>query len=132
MSFGEKFRMILLVEEDPLQALVRLSALRKRFPAVNRVATAAEALCLVEQPLVACNLSLVITGDHLPDLEAPVFVAELQSRMPALPVLVLGNSPADAARYSGNHIQFLAKPIPAEAMLRVVVQMVNWSTNKAA
>ncbi|HUA92292.1 MAG TPA: response regulator [Terracidiphilus sp.] len=124
--------MILLVEEDPLQALVRLSALRKRFPDVNRVATAAEALCLIEQPLVARGLNLVITGDHLPDLEGSVFVAELESRMPSLPVLVLGNSPAVAARYSGSHVRFLAKPIAAEAMLHVAVQMVNWGANKAA
>jgi DNA-binding NtrC family response regulator len=124
--------MILLVEEDPLQALVRLPILKKRFTDVKRVASAAEALCFIEQPLLSHTLSLVISSDHLPDLEGSIFVAELQNRMPALPVLVLGSSQAAASGYSGNQVRFLAKPVTADEMLRVAAQMIGWSANKAA
>ncbi len=124
--------MILLVEADPLQALVRLSILKKRFANVRRVADAAEALCLIEQPLLSQHLSLVITGHHLPDLEGPVFVAELRSRMPSLPILVLGNPQASAGEYAGSEVRFLAKPIAGDEMLRVVAQMIDWNAHKAA
>ena len=50
---------ILLVDDDPLQAFVRKSTLEKRFHDVERVADAAEALCLVEQPQFAGGLGLV-------------------------------------------------------------------------
>ena len=56
---------ILLVDSDPLQAHQRRSILERRFPDVQRVGDAAEALCLVEQPQFTANLGLVISGQHM-------------------------------------------------------------------
>jgi DNA-binding NtrC family response regulator len=124
--------MILLVEEDPLQALVRTSILKKRFSDVKRVADAAEALCLIEQRVFSDNLGLVISGDHFPDLSGPAFVAELQTRMPALPVLVLGNTQASAGNYAGERVRFLAKPIATDEMLGLAAQMMDKTGHRAA
>jgi DNA-binding NtrC family response regulator len=110
---------ILLVDNDPLQALQRKSVLERRFPDVQRVGDAAEALCLVEQPLFAENLGLVISGNHMRGIGGPAFVAELHTRMPNLPVLVLGVSSDAAEDYPGGWVRFLAKPFAIEEMLKV-------------
>jgi DNA-binding NtrC family response regulator len=123
---------ILLVEDDPLQAFVRMSALEKRFPHVRRVADAAEALCLIEERVFADNLGLVIAGNHLPGLGGPEFVAELHSRMPGVPVLVLGDGFETASDYSGQDIRFLSRPIGAEDVADAASQMVMQDGHKVA
>jgi len=111
------------VENDPLQAFVRMSVLEKRFADVRRVADAAEAFCLIEQPIFSDNLGLVISGHHLPGLGGPAFVAELHSRMPTLPVLVLGDTAESARDYTSDGVRFLAKPIATDEMLAAASQM---------
>ncbi|HEV2485923.1 MAG TPA: response regulator [Terracidiphilus sp.] len=123
---------ILLVDDDPLQALVRKSILEKRFSNVLRVAGAAEALCLVEQPHFADNLGLVVSGHHLAGIGGPAFVAELHARMPSLPVLVLGDSDEVNGDYSVEGVRFLPRPIAAEEMLTVAGQMLAQSAQKTA
>jgi len=83
---------ILLVDNDPLQAFQRKSILERRFQEVERVGDAAEALCLVEQPHFAGKLGLVISGLSMPGIGGPEFVAELHTRLPQVPVLVLGSA----------------------------------------
>lgn len=116
---------ILLVEEDPLQALVRISILKNRFPHVRRVADAAEALCLIEQPGFCDDLGLVISAHHLSGLGAPAFVAELRTRIPGLPILVLGDNQETAGEYAGRAVRFLPKPIATEEMLGTAAQMLE-------
>jgi DNA-binding NtrC family response regulator len=118
-------RTILLVEEDPLQAFVRMSVLEKRFPGVRRVADPGEALCLIEQPVFSDNLGLVIAGHRLSGLDGPAFVAELHARKPALPVLVLGDRQESASAYAGNDVRFLAKPIAADEMVAAASQLLD-------
>lgn len=116
---------ILLVEDDPLQAFVRMSVLEKRFPDVKRVADAAEALCLIEQHAFSDNLGLVIAGHHLPGLSGPEFVAELHARKPGLPILVLGSAQDSAGDYAGDGVRFLAKPAGAEEMVSAASQLLT-------
>jgi CheY-like chemotaxis protein len=123
---------ILLVDDDPLQAFVRKSILEKRFSNVLRVADAAEALCLVEQPQFAGNLSLVVSGHHRPGIGGPAFVAELHTRIPSLPVLVLGDTSEDSGDYSGERVRYLPRPILAEEMLTLATQMMAQSERKTA
>lgn len=123
---------ILLVDDDPLQAFMRKSILERRFPDVRRVGDAAEALCLVEQPHFAGNLGLVISGHHLTGIGGPAFVAELHTRMPSLPVLVLGDTSEDHGDYEGEGVYFLPKPIRAEQMLAVASQMLAQGERKTA
>jgi len=121
-----------LVDDDPLQAFVRLSILERRFPDVRRVSDAAEALCLVEQPQFAGNLGLVVTGHHMPGIGGPAFVAELHTRMPSLPVLVLGNPSEHPDDYAGERVRFLSRPIVAEEMLSQAGQMLAQNELKTA
>jgi DNA-binding response OmpR family regulator len=120
---------ILLVENDPLQGFLRKSILERRFAEVERVADATEALCLVEQPLFAGNLGLVICGLHLPGFGGPAFVTELRERMPRLPVLILGGASEAAGDYlgagMGDGVRFLPRSNSTEEMLAMASQMLR-------
>jgi CheY-like chemotaxis protein len=116
---------ILLVDDDALQASLILSVLEQRFGDIRRVFNAAEALCLIEQPELACNLRLVIAGHHLPGMSGPAFVNELRSRAPDLPILVLGAIGETSADYVGAHVCFLAKPFTAVKMLNLASWMLT-------
>ncbi|MGA7342509.1 MAG: response regulator [Terracidiphilus sp.] len=125
-------RTILLVEDDPLQASLRVSALAKRFPAVKRVADAAEALCLIEQRVFSDNLGLIISGHLQPGLSGPAFVAEVHSRMPALPILVLGDAAESVRDYAGEWVRFLSKPIATEQIIAAAGQLLAQNGHKVA
>lgn len=116
---------ILLVDDDPLQAFVWMSALEKRFRDVVRVADAAEALCLIEEPDFSSRLGLVISGHHLPGLGGPAFVAELHNRKPEVPVLVLGNGNDNPADYGESGVRFVPKPARNEELVELAGQMIN-------
>jgi len=116
---------ILLVENDPLQGFLRKSVLERRFAEVERVSDATEALCLVEQPHFAGGLGLVICGMHLPGFGGPAFVTELRTRLPWLPVLVLGNGGEAAGDYAGEGIRFLPRPPGTEELLDLAGEMLT-------
>jgi CheY-like chemotaxis protein len=100
---------ILLVDNDPLQAILRKSILERKFQNVERVGDAAEALCLVEQPQFAGQLGLVISGLSMPGIGGPEFVAELHERLPRVPVLVLGAGDETPTDYKGGWVRFLPR-----------------------
>ena len=114
---------ILLVDDDPFQASLILSALEQRFGDVRRVPDAADALCLIEQQEFTDNLRLVISGHHLPGMGGPAFVSELRSRTPDLPILVLGAIGETAADYAEARVCFLAQPFAAIRMLNLASWM---------
>jgi CheY-like chemotaxis protein len=118
-------RTILLVDDDPLQAFVRMSALERRFRDVVRVSDAVEALCLIEEPLFSSRLGLVISGHHRPGLGGPDFVAELHTRKPDIPVLVLGNGSEDAADYSESGVRFVPRLLGNDEMVEIAGQMIK-------
>lgn len=115
---------ILLVDGDPLQASVRKSILERKFSDVRRVRNAAEALCLVEQPHFAGKLGLVISGHQHSGLGVEDFVAELQSRMPKVPVLVLDDG-SDPHECLLEGVRFLHRPLIAEDMLAAASQLLK-------
>jgi DNA-binding NtrC family response regulator len=123
---------ILLVDNDPLQAFLRKSLLERRFHDVQRVGDAAEALCLVEQPQFARNLGLVISGLQMPGIGGPEFVAELHSRLPKVPILVLGGASEAPADYESTWIRFLARPFGLEEMLNLAGQLLMQTASSAA
>lgn len=116
-------RSILLVDDDPFQALVRKSILEKRFPSVRRVTDAAEALCLIEQRIFSDSLGLVISGHHAPGIGGPAFVAEVHARLPEVPVLVLGGQSESAGDYKGDGVRFLARQAGTEELVAAAREM---------
>jgi len=123
---------ILLVEDDPLQAFLTMAVLGRQFGDVCRATDAAEALCLVEQPEFANKLSLVISGHQTPGITGPAFVAELHSRIPQLPVLVLGSPDSAPADYTDQPVSFLHRPFPPEKMLSMTREILSSGKNTMA
>jgi len=116
---------VLLVDDDPFQARVRKSVLKRHFSDVERAADVAEAFILVEERQFAERLGLVVGGLDRPGLSSPAFVAELTSRLPSVPVLVLGRNREEAAHYAGQNVRFLVRDVPSERMLAVSRQMME-------
>jgi DNA-binding response OmpR family regulator len=123
---------VLLVDDDPLQAHVRRSILKRHFSDVERAADVAEAFILVEEPHFAERLGLVVVGLNRPGLGSPAFVAELTLRLPSVPVLVLGRTREEADLYAGPNIRFLARTEPSEQMLAVSRQMMEHYSPRVA
>jgi DNA-binding NtrC family response regulator len=124
--------MVLLVDDDPLQAHVRRSILQRQFRTVERAADAAEAFIMVEEPDFAEKLGLVVVGLNRPGMGSPAFVAELTSRLPAVPVLVLGCHREDAALFPGENVRFLLRTVPTDQMLAISRQMMEQYTPRVA
>jgi DNA-binding NtrC family response regulator len=116
---------VLLVDDDPLQAHVRKSILKRHFSDVERAADVAEAFIMVEEPRFAERLGLVVVGINRPGLSSPAFVAELTSRLPSIPVLVLGRNREEAAYYEGPNVRFMLRNEPSDQMLAVSRQMME-------
>lgn len=123
---------ILLVEGDPLQAFLTMSLLGHQFGEVRRAMDAAEALCLVEQPEFASKLRLVISGHDAPGISGPAFVAELHTRLPQLPVLVLRPASTVSSEYTDQPVAFLNRPFAAEKMLSMTREMLAPSGDRVA
>jgi CheY-like chemotaxis protein len=123
---------VLLVDDDPLQAHVRRSVLQRQFRTVERAADAAEAFILVEEPQFAQKLGLVVVGLNRPGMRSPDFVAELISRLPEVPVLVLGCNREDADLYRGENVRFLLRTVPTDQMLAISRQMMEQDTPRVA
>jgi CheY-like chemotaxis protein len=124
--------MVLLVDDDPLQAHVRRSVLQRHFRTVERATDAAEAFIMVEDPDFAEKLGLVVVGLNRPGLGSPAFVAELTARLPGVPVLVLGGNREDAALYPGENVRFLPRTGSTDQMLAVSRQMMDQYTPRVA
>ena len=90
---------------------------------MRRVADAADALCLIEQPEFARKLSLVISAHPTLGVSGPAFVNELRTRIPDLPVLVLGTAGETSAEYVKEHVVFMTKPFVPQLMLTLTSQM---------
>jgi DNA-binding NtrC family response regulator len=124
---------VLIVESDPLQGVLRKSILERQFVDVVRVSDASEALCLIEQPQFAPKLGLVIASHPMQGIGGPAFVAELHTRLPQVPILVLADpdapAPADLASEtnpappSGGPIRFLPRPFSIDQLVDLARQM---------
>ena len=123
---------ILLVDDDPLHAHVRRTILGRHFPEIRRASDAAEAFILVEDPRFSERLGLVIVALNRPGLGSPAFVAELTSRLPSVPVLVLGRSREEAAFYDGDNVHFLARTAPPEQVIALSRQLMGQSAARVA
>jgi DNA-binding NtrC family response regulator len=116
---------ILLVGDDPLHASVRKAILQRKYKDVRRVGDAAEALCLLEQPLFTQDLGIVVTSDMQTGIGLESFVAELHTRMPNLPVLIIGENGRSGANYADSRVRFIRRPVAADELLSVVGEMLS-------
>jgi DNA-binding NtrC family response regulator len=123
---------ILLVEDDPFQALATESALERHFAGIERARDAAQAFIKIENPKFLVTLALVVVGLHLPGLAGPQFVNELTSRVPHVPVLVIGRPGESAQDYPGKSVRFLPHGASSQDVLAGTRAMLSGPTSKVA
>ena len=129
---SNKMTKVLLVDDDPLQAHVRKSILGRYFTDIQRAADPVEAFILVEDRRFVEKLGVVVVCLNRPGLGSPEFVAELTSRLPSVPVLVLGRSREEAAFYEGPNVRFLLRTAPAELLIALSRKMMEQYTARVA
>ena len=123
---------VLLVDDDPLQANVRRCVLERHFTDVQRAIDAAEAFILVEEPRFAERLGLVVVGLNRPGMGNRAFVDELISRMPTVPVVVLGRGRENSAMFGGDHVRFLPGAVSSQELLAATRQMMDLHSSRVA
>ncbi len=116
---------ILLVDDEPFQAHVLKSALERRVGTVERAIDAPQAFIRLEQPGILSGLRLVIIALHLPGMQGPEFVAELNARVPTLPVLLVGRDGETAERYEHQHVHFLGRSASTEEVVSLAERLVH-------
>jgi CheY-like chemotaxis protein len=116
---------ILLVNDDPFQAYARTAALESVYERVVRVAGAAEAFILIDQPAFARDLALVVVALHMPGLSGSTFVEELASRAPRVPVLVLCRRGECDEQYKSANVQLLPASSSMTEMLRAADELMQ-------
>ncbi len=127
---------ILLVDDNPLRASMRRVLLEGGSSnlgrAVVRALDASEALCMVETPEFADELVLVVCAHGMSGVTGPEFVAELRSRMPGLPILVLGASVEMIQRYEGIADVFHSSTQSPDELRGLVARLLHGGAKKSA
>jgi len=111
----------LLVEDEPLVALVAVDALDELGFQVLEAASAAQALQLAQDNKDRIDVALIDLG--LPDLPGEELVTELRSRYPQLPIIVAsgrGASSFDSALKSLQDLIILPKPYDFEGLRQAI------------
>jgi len=111
---------ILLVDDNPIQAATRQAILSSSVNEVLVATSASRALALLEDSELAANVRLVITDHLMPGMTGPQFVARLREGFPVLPVLVLSGWPDVEMEYAGLNILYRSKPIAPEELIPLV------------
>ncbi|MGE0737498.1 MAG: response regulator [Alphaproteobacteria bacterium] len=117
----EKNRCALLVEDEPLVALVAVDALDELGFQVLEAASAAQALQLAQDNKDRIDVALVDLG--LPDLPGEALVTELRSLYPQLPIIVAsgrGAASFDSALKSLQDLIILPKPYDFEELRQAI------------
>ncbi len=110
---------ILLVDDNPVQASTRQVILTRSGNKVFAAASAAEALNELAKPEFAQSVRLVITDHLMPAMKGPQFVVKLRQRFPTMPVLVLSGLPDAEIEYAGLNVVYRLKPIAPEELIQL-------------
>ena len=74
----------------------------------------------------------VLPGNHLPGIAGPDFVAELHTRIPGLPILVIADYDDAPGNYPDPCVRFLGRPALAEQIVSAASQMLAPDNHKVA
>ncbi|MHB1793859.1 MAG: response regulator [Acidobacteriaceae bacterium] len=114
--------MILVVDDNPVQALTRKAILNRAGLEV-RTAYSAEAAFDALDTDQNREINLVITDHIMPGESGHHFVERLWQRRAGLSVMVLSGLAEAEADYEGLDITFRAKPIPPSELVALATKL---------
>lgn len=114
--------MILLVDDNVVQALTRKAILMRAGFDVETAHSAEAAFAALEQD-ASKQISLVITDHIMPGESGSHFVERLWERRDSLPVMVLSGLADAESDYSGLNITFRSKPIHPDDLVALATQL---------
>ncbi len=107
---------ILIVDDNPIQAVTRRMILERSHFHVSIAANGMEALQRIDG---GENVGMVITDHLMPEMSGPVLVRHLRDRSADLPILVLSGLADAESAYEGMDVVFRTKPIPPEELIHL-------------
>lgn len=114
--------MILVVDDNPIQALTRKAILSSAGMDVRTVHSAEAALLALEQD-PAHDIRLVITDHVMPGKSGSHFVNLLWERRKRLPIMVLTGMADAEGDYAGLDVTFRVKPIPPDELISLASRL---------
>lgn len=123
---------ILLVDDNAVQAATRKAILERSGQKVAVASDANEALSLLEHSGLLQLLGLVITDHLMPGMNGPEFVSELRESLPSLRILVLSGLPDAEEEYDGLGVVFRCKPFPPGELIALTRELLDEPMSRTA
>lgn len=120
--------MILVVDDNPVQALTRKSILARAGYEAQTVYSAEDAFKAIDSD-EAQSIGMVITDHIMPGESGSHFVEQLWHRRAGLRIMVLSGLADAEAEYAGLDVIFRAKPIHPEELIALVGQVTGSPAN---
>jgi DNA-binding response OmpR family regulator len=124
-TLHEKTRVILLIDDNAIQATIRQTILRRAGYFVIAALDPARALARFQQDEFPAVIDAVITDHVMPGMNGAEFVRELRKTHPEMPVMVISGLEDAEEEYAGMDVRFLQKPLMPDlllANLRILLQ----------
>jgi DNA-binding response OmpR family regulator len=118
ITVPRNLRPILLIDDNPLQLMVRETVLRKAGFQVSVATTADSALATMRA--LPNRFGLVITDHLMPGTTGSGLVRQMRAEQFWLPVLVLSGLAEAEPEYQGLDVSFRVKPFPPEKLIELV------------
>ena len=112
-------RLLMLVDDEPAQCRL-VSAIASRAGWRTIIARDAETAIAMLGTQEGMMLDAILLDQWVPGGDAPSLIAELKSRRPALPILLLtsiGSSDAAIQAMRAGATDYLLKPVPSERLV---------------
>lgn len=123
---------ILLVDDNAIQAATRKAILTRAGRRVVIAGGGAAALKMLAEAEFADEVALVISDHLMPGMNGPEFVRRLRQTIGDMPVVVLSGLPGAEREYRPNDVVFRLKPLPPEALIALVREILDHSVAQTA
>jgi CheY-like chemotaxis protein len=108
---------VLLVDDNPVQAAIRQTILRRAGYFVIAVLNPMRALEQLQDHDFPSEISAIITDHIMPGMSGSRFVREVRKSRPQLPVVVITGMQEAEVEYAGMNVLFLQKPLAPDLLL---------------
>ncbi len=115
--------LILLVDDNPVQAMARQAILMRSGAEVVIARSAEDALLMLENGAFRTSLSLMVTDHIMPGINGAELTRRVRQVLPMLPILVLSGLADAESEYDGTHILFRLKPFHPTELIRLVQKL---------